>query len=293
MKTVCGMVLGVLIAAPSVVAQQPGSQRALNGFVLGQYKETVANTLDELLQEGTTSSGQSYQAFSLDPEHRAYMVFQYSQVRPDHLYSIQVTGDPGTNMRSFLGLRLGDPRAKVFTRLGNPVSVFRNPQTRLDRLEYGPERNFSVEIDSLGQLFSIRVIGYKGFGDDPAFEDEPSLDHLRDLLAGTDIDALLDALAGDMEVFRGDFVYSFKRAARLDLADSTSRMARELFAGRGSLREALTPGVIRQAEFAVRVYDDRSLYPRLVYTFSGSGPLAEMLFTADAGAWRLWEVRFN
>lgn len=293
MKTVCGIVLGALIAAPSVMAQQPGSQRALNGFVLGQYKETVANTFDELLQEGTTSSGQTYQAFSLDPEHRAYMVFQYSKDRPDYLYSIQVTGDPGTNMQSFLGLRLGDPREKVLTRLGNPVGVFRDPQTRLDRFEYGPERNFSVEVDSLGQLFSIRIIGYKGFGDEPDLGERPSPDHVKELLAGTDIDALLDALAGDIEVFRGDLVYSFKRGARLDLADSTSRMARELFAERGSLREVLTPEVIRQAEFAVRVYDDRSRYPSLVYTFSGNGPLAEMLFTADAGAWRLWEVRFN
>ncbi len=73
---ICGMIVGALLAAPSVVAQQPGSQRALNGFVLGQHKETVTNTFTELLQEGKAANGQTYQAFSLDPEHRAYMVFQ-------------------------------------------------------------------------------------------------------------------------------------------------------------------------------------------------------------------------
>jgi hypothetical protein len=293
MKTVCGIVLGALITATSVVAQQPGSQRALNGFVLGQHKETVANTFDELLQEGTTPSGQTYQAFGFDREHQAYMLFQYSQDNPDYLYSIQLTGDPGTNTRPFLGLQLGDSRAKVLARLGNPVSVTQNPELHLEQLEYGPERNFSVEVDSLGQLFSIRIIGYNGFGNQPEPEDLPTLAQVKELVAGTDIDALLDLLAGDVEVFRGNSVYSYRRAARLDLADNTSRMARELFSGPGSLREALTAEVIRGAEFTVRVYEDSSRYPGLLYTFSDNGPLAEMLFTAEAGAWRLWEIKFN
>ena len=293
MKMVCGMVLGALLAAPSVVAQQPGSQRALNGFVLGQHKKTVANTFKDLLQEGTAPNGLTYQAFRLDREHHAYMVFQYSGDRPDYLYSIPVTGDPGTNMRPFLGLRLGDPRAKVLTRLGNPTSTDQNARSHVELLQYGPRRNFSVELDSLGRIYSIRIIGYRGFGDQPSVRDVPPLDHVKELLAGTDLDALLDVFAGDVEVFRGDSVYSFNRAARLDLADSTSRMAQEFFAGRGSLREVLTWELIRGAEPALRVYDDRSRSPNLVYAFSANGPLAEIVLTADAGSWRIWEVRFR
>ena len=288
-----GMILGALLAAPSVMAQQPASQRALNGFVLGQHKETVTNTFTELLQEGTAANGQTYNAFSLDPEHRAYMVFQYSVNRPDYLYSIQVTGDPGTNMRPFLGLRLGDPKADVLSQLGNPTSVDPIPEAHVERLEYGPERNFSVEIDSLGRVFSIRIMANRGFEDQPSFGDVPSMDDVKELLADSDPDALLGVLAADVEVFRGAAVYSFERAARLDLADSTSRMAQELFAGPGSLRKVLTSKVIRGAESSVRVYDDSSRYPNVVYAFSDDGPLVEIVFTADSGAWRIWEVSFR
>ena len=289
---VCGMVVGAMLA-PSVVAQQAGSQRTLNGFVLGQHREAVANTFTELLQEGTAGNGLTYQAFRLDREHGAYMVFQYSESRPDYLYAIQVTGDPGTNMRSFLGLRLGDPRVKVLTQLGNPSSTELNARTRIELLEYGPQRNFSIELDSLGQVYSIRIIGYLGFGDQPSARAVPSLDHVQEVVSGTDLDAVLDLLAGDVEIFRGDSVYRFERAAGLDLADSTSRMAQGLVAGRGSLRAVLTSAAIRGADAALRVYDDPPRSPNFVYTFSGTSPLTEIVLTADAGAWRIWEVRFR
>lgn len=84
------------------------------------------------------------------------------------------------------------------------------------------DRNYSVELDREGRLFSIRVGGHEGFPRKP--KDDPSLEGLRQALQSKNVDALLDALAPDLEIYRGDALVRYDGPAREDLSNQRSRV---------------------------------------------------------------------
>ena len=102
--------------------QNPPSQRELNGFLIGQDADAIAGGFSTQPKEQKYDDGWIDRVYALDSLNTSFMVFGY----PDSLHdclSIQITGRMGTEMRPFLGLKLGDPREKIIASLGPPSKV--------------------------------------------------------------------------------------------------------------------------------------------------------------------------
>ncbi|MGA9119073.1 MAG: hypothetical protein WB699_06870 [Bacteroidota bacterium] len=269
-------------------AQPARSQRELNGFLLGQTHSAITSSFDKLLQKQTSDDGWTEYAYSIDTSFAAYMAFGFADSGGKCL-SIQITGKPGTRMRPFLGLVLGDSKEKVLHKLGGEAGTVHEPDLNLDHLTYA-KRNYSVELDSLGRLFSIRLVGYEGIPEHPSSPVD-DLGSVAQTLRSRNVDAILDLLAPDVEVSTGDSIVTFEGGARAELSNSTSPISRFLYEADSSILLLLAEPTSEKAELKLRLYEDRT--SGYVYTFPSESKLKEIVFIPDTGKWRIWEIRLS
>jgi hypothetical protein len=263
--------------------QFPPSQRELNGYLLGQDAKPLSEGFDSLIREQKYSDGWIERVYSLDTAHSAFMVFGFSDSSDDCL-SIQITGEAGTSMRPFLGLRLGDTREKINEILGLPTQVQHLAATHLEFLQYR-HRNYTVELDSLGNLWSIRILGYRGFPENPP-DSLPELATVFQSLRSKDPEIILEALAPDAELIVGDSVYTFAGSAFDVVSDPSSRFAQLLYSSPTGLA-SLDRSFIR-----VATPDPASLSVNVPkYEFPPNSPVEDVVFVVHAGKWRIWEAR--
>jgi hypothetical protein len=284
------LLCGVLACtSPSLVHAQAPSQRELNGFLIGQHKEAIAASFAEVLRVDTTSDGWVYRSYLLDRPHHAYMTFKFPQDNPDYAISVQVSGDSGTAMQPFLGLLLGSRRDSLLARLGKPSGIEHQADVGTELYSY-EARNYSVEVDSIGRITSIQILGYEGF---PAKAPSggPTLDSLvAGLRAGGE--AALPYLMPDFELYRGRQVVRFRRGALMELVPDTSQVALSLFRGPGSLLGSIQDSTVRAtADVNLRVWPGGDT--GWVWKFPAPAAVSELVFKANAGQWRIWEVHFR
>lgn len=268
-------------------AQNPPSQRELNGFLLGQDERAIANGFDTLIKEQKYNDGWIDKAYSLDSTRSAYMVFGFPD-STDDCYSIQISGNPGTEMHLFLGLRLGDSREKVNAILGTPSKVQHLPRPYLEFLQYAG-RNYSVELDSLGDLWSIRILGYDGYPTTPA-DSLPNIVDIFSSLKSKDPSRILDVLAPDVELNDGDSQLTFSGAAAAEIADSTSPMSQLLYTGLSSLA-TMSESTIRAAKVDPQSIVSNKTVP--MFRFPRPSPVDDVVFVVHAGKWRIWEAHLS
>ena len=255
----------------------PPSQYELNGFLLGQTVETIERPLGKPFQDQATPDGWRQRVYGLERAKNSYMVFQSDSVDPLHVFAIQMAGEPGARMRRFLGLTLGDSRARVDSLLGRPSHVKRETDVAVDLLSY-EGTNYTVEIDSTGVLSSIMIYGFEGFVDTPDTTDP--LGRFTRALRRWDVDSLMRVVAGDIEVFRDTSLISWTYAPRTELSDSTLPISREL-------RKVAAAIDGRTPVSAVRLTESGNV--GLVYTYA-AGPVKELFFVWRPGGHRLYEV---
>lgn len=280
----------LLVCCTSALVSQskfPPSQRALNGFLLGEDAKPIAEGFDSLLKEQKYNDGWTDRVFLLDTAGTAFMVFGFADSSDDCM-SIQVTGRAGTVMHPFLGLRLGDSREKIYKSLGVPSQVRHLPGKGMEFFQYN-DRNYSVELDSLGNLWSIRILGYEGFADAPA-DSLPDIESIFGTLRSNDPEVVMEALAPDVEVIANDTVYSFVGSALDVIGDQASRLSQLLYSGPTSLA-SLNQSQIRAAALDTESVGNNRQTPR--FTFPGGSPITDLVFVAHAGKWRIWEIRFS
>jgi len=267
--------------------QFPPSQRELNGYLLGEDAKPLSEGFDSLIKEQKYGDGWIDRVYSLDTTQSAFMVFGFSDSSDDCL-SIQITGKAGTTMHPFLGLRLGDSREKVNEILGPPTQVQHLPASHLEFFQYR-HRNYTVELDSLGELWSIRILGYKGFPDAPT-DSVPNLQNIFQSLRSSDPEVILEALAPDVEVITGDSVFSFEGSALDVIGDPASRLSQFLYSGKSSLA-SLDAGVINAATLDPASVRDNKQTP--TFKFPEDSPVKDIIFVIHAGRWRIWETHLS
>jgi len=273
------------ILSNSCAAQPATSQRELNGFLLGQSQRAIDASFGTLLAQQRTDDGWTERIYSLDSSYHAFMSFGFPDSTGECL-SIQIAGAPGTPMSPFAGLMLGDPRSEVLHLLGSTPAVEHEQDGNLDLLTY-PNRNYSVELDSLGRLFSIRLVGYDGFPKRPSTPVD-NLTAVGRTLRSHSIDSLIGIISPEFEVSIGDTVLTFGHGARIDLSDSGSRISRFLYNGDSSLLNLLASTPAQNAELKLRLFErHRTGY---VYVFPSNSKLREIVFVADSGKWRIYEI---
>ncbi len=280
------LVLISLLGIRSATAQAPPSQMELNGFLLGQHRQSLDSALGTPYRVDTQPDGWTDRVYIVDRPHHAYMAFKFTAQRRAYAVSVQIAGRPGAAMRPFLGLRLGSSRADIIARFGPPSNVTPEPDLHLELLEY-PGRNYSFEVDSTGALTSIQIFGYEGLPAAPPKDGPDPLERIRIALSLRSADSLMSQIAPDVEFYRGSQVETFRRAPRAELEDSTSWIWRDLFVG----SEAITAAVrSRPSDSAVRLQENG--VTGLVYKYD-AGPVQELFFAWVPGGYRLWEVRFR
>jgi hypothetical protein len=275
----CGLLVGEATSQPS--------QRELNGFLLGQSRRAITSSFQEMIEIRNHEDGWRDVLYWLDSTHSGYMIFGFADTNRG-CTAVQLTGQPTLTTLPFLGLRLGDSRASVLAKLGTPDRVQHIDDADVD-CYYFPQRNYSVEFDSLDRLFSIRIMRDDGLNDTIPRQ-MPDLASVISALSTSNTDLILDHLAPDVEIYAADSVYSFKCAARGEIADPQSQLSQMLYSGDRAL--ARIPAVdIVEAEVDLRlIYGEGSKW---VYKFRTHSMLKEIVFTIDAGQWRMWEVSFR
>jgi len=264
----------------------PPSQRELNGYLLGEDAKPISAGFDSLIKEQKYSDGWTDCAYSLDSSQSAFMVFGFADSSDDCL-SIQITGKAGTEMHPFLGLRLGDARSKVYGILGPPSQERHLQGHHLEFLQYA-ERNYSVELDSLGNLWSIRILGYDGFPAN-APDSLPNLETLFQPLRSNDPELMLEALAPDVELIVNDSVFTIEGSA-LDLVeDQSSRFSQLLYKGPSSMA-SIDDSLIERAVLDPESVKKDTQTP--MFKFPSDSPVNDVVCVVHAGKWRIWEAHF-
>jgi hypothetical protein len=127
----------------------------LNGFRLGQYRETATNELGKPFQQGKYKDGFGYEVFLLKPDTSLYMVFEYAARDTAIIWSLQISGNDTTTDIGFKGFKLGIDKNQVQQLLGKP-------DKKEDIGDYGKKwtydkTNYSVEISKRGTLSSVKI----------------------------------------------------------------------------------------------------------------------------------------
>jgi hypothetical protein len=271
--------------APGLLAQElPPSQLELSGFLLGQYDSAAEGQFSKPTQVTKTEDGWIDRAYVFDKDHGGYMAFKYPSDDSKRMIAIQIAGSAGTPMVSFMGLQVGDDRSKIVAAVGTP-SVVQHETDYIDLWKYSG-RNYSFEIDKGGKLSSIQIMGYDGFSDKPP-SGFPDIENFRKSVVNRDTDALINLLAGDLEIYQKDQTYTFSKAARSDLQDADSKVARLLLGPKDSVRSAFIDEKF-EPDTQLRMYTEAPAGS--VVKFEHSKIIREIVYKVEAGAWRIWEI---
>ncbi|RYG47812.1 hypothetical protein EON79_06330 [bacterium] len=278
-----------LAAISSGAPQSPvaPSQREVNGFLVGQYRNAVtAHFGPKPFQTRKTEDGWVQRIYIIDRAKEAYMIFESAPAAPDTIYAIQITGWPGTPMLPFRGLKLGASREAVVETFGEPTVEEEIGEVPGTILRY-EDRNYTLELSPEGRLASIRVVGSAGFDTD-ATKSKPDLRLFTMALQRRSLDTVVDLLTPDVEIyFGGKKSVMFKKSARRELYDPKSSFYRALFSSKGGVVSALA-GETSEAEENLRVRDRGVI--DYVFKFPKGKVVKEVVYKWSAGKWRVWEI---
>lgn len=284
-------VLFLLLPNILAAAENPPSQIELNGFLLGQYKIVLESTFGEPFKEIAHEDGWVDRFYSLGPGAESYMLFGLSNKDDVQIIAMQITGNSAPGMFPFLGLRLGDSKSKVLEVLGEPSSIkpVVVPDLNLDLKYYQYEgRNYSVEINHLDKLYSIRLVGDEGLLQEA--QGVPAIEELKVCVLRKDADCLVGVLAPDFEAFKDGKAITYSTAARRELANSASPLVHLLLGSENSLRSVFADEKL-DGHSELRLYESKRL--DWVFKYPDSKIIQEIVYTFHSGEWRVWEIRFR
>ncbi len=272
------VLLLALLASPARAAEPTLD---LDGWRLQQFATAVEGEL-----------GPPFKTITQPPwEHRAYrlgddtyLVVGVREDQPSQIATLQITG-AAVAMQPFYGLVLGDPRANVIAALGEPTETQPVESPAVSWLKYA-DRNYSVEIDAAGKLYSIRV-GEAVAAESPDPSEDPWPTLKAAVLSG-DFQRVLPLLRPDFEVFRGGETLSVGRRYSAFAAAPDGRIVAAFMARTGSVRASLERF---EPEVLLRVTEEMGV--GTVYRFAAPAPVEEIVLFPYDGAMRVWEVLFR
>ena len=134
----------LLLSTLLSVAQNPPSQRELNGILLGQRREVMIAEFGKPFSSAPhKGDGGIQEAYAVSPDQKTYMACEYAAEGNGPPLLLQLTGNPNPKTLPFLGLRLGDLKDKVMKALGKPSTRKREKEFPVELWEYD-DRNYSV-----------------------------------------------------------------------------------------------------------------------------------------------------
>lgn len=184
----------------------------LNGFKLGQYRETAKNELGNPIKYGKFEDGFVYEAFLLKPDTSQYILFEYAAKDTNVIWSIQVAGRNGST-------DLGIKKATLGIDKSQTEKIFGKPNSKENIGEYGEQWNYnntnlSLEINTKEKFSSLKILDNSNslFSNEPDLKKIPTFDRVRTTLLSNDNEKILNMLSGDVEIYRNDSIYYFRKS---------------------------------------------------------------------------------
>lgn len=193
----------------------------LNGFRIGQYRETAANEFGKPVQQDKYEDGFEYEAFIINPDKSLYMVFEYAAEHKNIIWSIQISGNNTTTDIGFNGLKLGQDKKEVLRVLGKP-------EKKDFIAEYGEKwsydkTNYSVEISKNGKLSSVKITDNYS-SNTPVVSKLPKFDNVAKLLSSKKNADIASILAPGFEIYYKDQTMFFGKSLKTEMETDYSKL---------------------------------------------------------------------
>jgi hypothetical protein len=169
--------------------------------------------------------------------------------------------------------------------LGEPEKKSHEADVNVDLWDW-PSRNYSVEMNPDGTLFSIQIVDPLG-----SSQGVPSIHDVESFIAGVHAlergqeQPLLDQLSGDVSCYDGRDSTLHTGPVRELLSDKGNPLVRCLSQAAVAIRSTATSS---GASFDLRMYEKAP--PAMVAKFPKTCKLREIVFRWEVGAWRVYEV---
>lgn len=254
----------------------------LNGFRLQQFVSVVEPALGpsfRIIDVGDFVA----KAYQIDDN--AYMVISYNKKHPNNISTLQLTG--ATNKaRPFRGLLLGDAEEKVVRTLGKPDQTTKIEVPNVTKYSY-EDRNYSVELDEQGRLFSIQIATTLDLMSKSATE-SAVWPEFKAAVMSKDFERILDMLRPDVEMYKSGRVLSinaryddFRQSPDKDFLDALI----------GEKDSVLQEIAILEPEQELRLVLNFGIGQ--VFKFRSGKVLKEIVFFPYNGKYRVYEVAFR
>lgn len=193
----------------------------LNGFRIGQFRETVSNEFGKPIQQDKYKDGFEYEVFNIKPDTSVYMVFEYSAERTDVIWSIQISGKDKTADIGFKGLRLGIDKKEV-------ESVLGKPDQKQDLGKHGEKwsfenTNYSIEISREGELSSVKITDNYS-GEVPDVSKLPKFEDVVKILRSKKNSEIAGVLAPGIEIYYKDQTLFFNKSWKNEIETDYSKI---------------------------------------------------------------------
>ncbi len=256
----------------------------LNGFRLGQFRETTSNEFGQLFEQGRYDDGYEYDAYLIEPDTSIYVIFQYTPENPEVIWSIQISGSPSTLDIGFKGLQLGIEKEKVEQVLGKP-----DHQEDIGR--YGEKwsydnANYTVEILPTGKLSSVKIIDTYS-SNVPDASKLPKFETVVKLLGSKNNADIAEILAPGIEIYYKDQTLFFGKSLKSEIATDHSKIfqtIRELSKG---LNKIDTSDEYSYEE-NMRFSEDPKI--KHVVKIKTGHAIKEIVFDYINGKYLIWEI---
>ncbi len=268
------------LAWPAPRAMASDVQLELDGWRLQQFGSTVEGTLGKPFKT-IDEPPVSRKAYRIGSD--AYLVVTARAPLVNNIESLQLTGKSDT-ATVFSGLHLGDPREKVLAALGAPDEVSRVDSPKVELWKFN-DRNYTVEIDEKGRLFSVLIYTDASVADAEPEDIWPSF---KAAIASGEFELIEPWLRPDVEIYQDNDTLSVRGRYSAFREAPDAAVVDALIASRNSVRAAIAG---HEPEQFARVTENMGV--GMAFKFPESSPLEELVFFPYAGRYRLYEVAFR
>jgi len=193
----------------------------LNGFRIGQYRETAINEFGKPFRKEKYEDGFEYDAFIINPDKSLYMVFEYAARQTDVIWSIQISGNNATIDIGFKGLKFGLTKKEVQRVLGIPDKK-ENIGQYGEKWSYD-KTNYSVEISKTGKLSSVKIINNYS-SNAPDGSKLPKFVNVAKLLNSKTNTAISSVLAPGIEIYYKGKTMFFGKSLKREIETDYSKI---------------------------------------------------------------------
>ena len=227
----------------------------------------------------------TWEAYALSD--KAYMVFEFIKTKPHWIYSIQITGDK-TDMLPFVGLKLGDSKDKVIRMLGEPDDVSKKKNKNIYLFTYR-SKNFTLQINDKGKLYSIRIYGYNRLFESATSDSDFSCwDDFKKTVSNKDFSGLSDFFRPDVEIYKNDEILEINESFHTFFLKPSGKFYEALFSESNSVYKELQAC---EPKAEIRLVADFGVGH--VFKFYEGKILEEIVFFPYAGRHRIYEIKFR